>query len=415
MAVKKIHGPKLFKWQADSLKLYQDHPKNSIITISSPRQRGKSMFLQTLVTMECVNHRNYRTYIIVPSYLTARKQFNEMTRSLGAIPGLLKSKNSQFFDIELTNGSTISFRSILSGDSLRGNTAELLIIDEGSFVDLDTAMTTVFPYTNTTGGDIIIASTPKLPDEEGNLFAKFFFAGMRGEPGCYTINWNSYDTSALMPREKMELLRKSMPFNIFSNEIEGLFLSLKSDLWDIEPVLSKTPGIKTRNMSAGIDWGAGTEDDETSISLFNDNNEMTKLIHFNDKSPVDTVKFIANILEQFGVTRCCLELNSIGQVYFDMLKREVAAKKLRCQLIPFNTTNTSKREIIESLQVLIQNQAITLLDEHYLKLQFASFVMKTTKSGLITYENSSDTVHDDIVMSVALAQHAAKKSGYIIR
>lgn len=414
MAVKKIHGPKLFKWQMETMKLYQAHPRGSIITVKSPRQRGKSMFVETLVAMESINHRNFKVFIVMPSYLSAKKMYKELTASLDAC-SVIKSKSAQFFDIELLNGSTISLRSIQSGDALRGATANLLIIDEASFVPLDVAMETVFPFVNATNGNIVLTSTPKLPDRESNLFAKFYFSGLEGEKDCYSIDWCDFDTTALMSPSRIELYKKSMSWNIFANEILGEFLDLKNELWDIQPILTKAPGIRTKNMTAGIDWGAGTEDDETSISLFNDNNEMVKLIHFNDKSPVDTVKFIANILEQFGVTRCCLELNSIGQVYFDMLKREVAAKKLRCQLIPFNTTNSSKREIIEGLQVLIQNQAITLLDEHYLKLQFASFVMKTTKSGLITYENSSDTVHDDIVMSVALAQHAAKKSNYIVR
>ena len=50
MAVKKtVKGPSLYKWQLDAINLYREHPKGSVITIKSPRQRGKSMMLQTLV------------------------------------------------------------------------------------------------------------------------------------------------------------------------------------------------------------------------------------------------------------------------------------------------------------------------------------------------------------------------------
>ena len=96
----------------------------------------------------------------------------------------------------------------------------------------------------------------------------------------------------------------------------------------------------------------------------------------------------------------------------DFLKREAMAKGLKCQFIPFTTNNSSKREIIERLQLEIQNQTITLLDDNALKLQFSQFQQKKTPSGVITYGNSSDSVHDDIVMATAFALSATRKGTY---
>lgn len=410
-----IKGPSLYKWQLDAINMYREHPKGSVITIKSPRQRGKSMMLQTLVCMEAINHKNWSIYIIVPSYMTAKKQFRDLVRSLEPIPGIIKTKNSQFFDIELANGSMISLRSIQSGDAIRGNTADLLIIDEAAFIDLETALETVFPYVNTTDGDIILTSTPKLPDRETNLFAKYYFAGLDREIGCYTLDWCSYDTSALMPEQKFKLYQKSMPYNLFANEILGLFLDLKSDLWDIGPILQSGPGIVTPGMVCGVDWATGNGYDETVFAIFNNSGQMVKLIHFNDKSPTDTVAFLLNVLESLGIARCGVETNSIGNVYLDQLKRGVAGRKMKCQIVPFTTTNSSKREIIESMQLEIANQTIGLLDESKLKTQFAGFSMKQTPSGLITYANESDSIGDDIVMATAIARWTAKKSGYRVR
>lgn len=414
MAVKKIHGPKLFKWQMETMKLYQAHPRGSIITVKSPRQRGKSMFVETLVAMESINHRNFKIFIVMPSYLSAKKMYKELTASLDAC-SVVKSKSAQFFDIELLNGSTISLRSIQSGDALRGATANLLIIDEASFVPLDVAMETVFPFVNATNGNIVLTSTPKLPDRESNLFAKFYFSGLEGEKDCYSIDWCDFDTTALMSPSRIELYKKSMSWNIFANEILGEFLDLKNELWDIQPILTKAPGLITPGCVAGVDFSTGSNNDETAISVFNSSNQMVRLSHFSDKSPTDTISFLVNMIEQLGITRCAVEVNSLGQVYLDMLKKAITARKLRCQILPFLTTNSSKREVIEQMQVEIANQAFTLLDENMLKTEFASFVMKSTKSGLITYENLSNSVHDDIVISVALARWAARKNTYIVR
>ena len=66
------------------------------------------------------------------------------------------------------------------------------------------------------------------------------------------------------------------------------------------------------------------------------------------------------------------------------------------------------------MQLEIQNQTITLLDEYDLKLEFASYEMQTTKSGKITY-NGATGIHDDIVMATAIALSGYKIGNYIIR
>ena len=374
------------------------------------------MLLETLVIMEAVNHPDYNIFIILPSYITARKIYKELSRMVTSIPGLVKSSSGQFFDIELCNNSTISLRSIGSGDALRGATANLLVVDEAAFIDLETALETVFPYVNTTGGDIILTSTPKLPDRETNLFAKFYFEGLEGRANCYTINWSEYDTSALMPNDKLELYRSTIPYTIFANEFLGLWLDLKNDLWDLEPIIQTGPALLDNNSVMGVDWATGTKNDETVFSVFNSQGQMCKLIHFNDKSPTETVSFLLNTLEGLPqIKRVGIETNSIGKVYLDQLRRGVVQRKIRVQIVPFETTNASKRVLIESLQLEIANQTIGLLNENKLKTQFAGFTMKQTPSGLITYENETDVIGDDIVMSVAIARHTARKSGYVVR
>ncbi len=413
---KKIVGQDLYRWQRDVVDLYLQHPKNSIITVNSPRQRGKSLMVENIAIMECVNHSNWSVYIIMPTYIAVRKMYKELTRMLSVIPGLVKASSAQYFDIDFVNGSQICLRSIGSGDALRGNTANLLFIDEGAFIPLETAIETVFPYTNATSGDIIITSTPTIKDTELNLFAKYYFAGLEGLPNTYTVDWSDYDTSALMPSEKLELYNKTMPFRIFENEILGHFLELNSDLWNLEPILMPNYGLFTDNMCAGLDFGCGVENDSTTLAVFNNSDQMCKLTNINDMKPVDTVHFIVNQLKGMtGIKRLVVELNSIGTIYYDMLKREITKAGLRIRIIPFTTTNDTKREIVENLQLEIANQVIGLVKDNTLLTQFAAFQMKTTPTGRITYENSNDNLHDDIVMAVAMARWGAKKSGYVVR
>ena len=409
---KTIRGQKLYPWQLAVFRLYDEHPKDSIITIKSPRQRAKTHTIINLVMRECINNPKFTAIIVCPTYQLCRKMYKELDNNLSPIPKLIKSANSSYLEFEFCNKSQIKLKSAESRSSLRGDTANLLIIDEGAFVNLDTALE-CFNYTNTTNGNIIIASTPTFEDDN-NLFYKYYKAALDGEENCYLVDFCNFDTTALMPVSRMELYKKTMPFNIYLNEIEGQFLTTKSSLWDFGRVL-RNDVLADDNLSCGIDFATGTNNDETAISVFNSKHQQVYLWHFNDKDTTETINFIINVLKTNPIRKCCIETNSLGTVYKDLLKREIAKNHIRVQLIEMVTTNQSKREYIENMQLEIQNQTCTLLDEHTQKIQFAQFQMKTTATGLITYGNSSDVYHDDCIIADALALHCFKKGTLNIR
>lgn len=409
---KTIKSGQLFPWQLDTINLYKDHDKGSIIVVKSPRQRGKTHTLANILLMQCINNKNYTAIVICPAFQICRKQFKEIDKWLKKIPNLVKSSNLSFFEIELTNGSVIKFKSAESKDNLRGDTCDLLIFDEAAFIDLETALE-CFNYVNVRNGSIILFSTPTFRDEN-NLFYKYFKEAEDCNPNCYLIDFNDYDTSALLPPDKMELYKRTLPSNIFLNEILGDFLTTSSSLWDIAPVLSNG-AVFDNNLCCGIDFATGCNGDETAIAIFNSKRQMCALHHFNDKSATETITFIVNLLKSLPIKKMCVETNSLGSVYKDLLKEEIVKNRLRCQLIEMVTTNASKRDYIEKLQLHIANKTCTLLDNNMLKVQFVQFQMKTTATGLVTYGNSSDKFHDDIVIATALGLHCFDTSRLNIR
>ena len=93
----------------------------------------------------------------------------------------------------------------------------------------------------------------------------------------------------------------------------------------------------------------------------------------------------------------------MGAVYIDIIKERL--KNYPFELESFNTTNTSKREIIESLAVDFENDRITLRPILEQKNELMAYSMELTKGGLITY-NAPYGLHDDFVIALALANHA---------
>lgn len=411
-----IYSGELTDYQKYTAKIILKFRHKLILSILSPRQVGKSYFIQMMALASVINVKEYRVVILSPTFANCRKQFKFFRKMFNKMPGgLVTSMNATAMEIELWNGSSIGLKSAEMHDALRGDTCNTLYIDEAAFLDTDEIMSLCFPYTNATHGNIILCSTPKWEDPN-NLFYKFFDLGKRQVKGnIISVDWTKFDLSKFLSPETKELYRQTMAYNVFANEILGQFLTTESDLWDFGSVIQN--GIQpTDNMVAGIDF-ASSGTDETVLTIFNKHKQMYRLFRIPGYQMKSTqvIERLAELLAEFDVRKCVLEMNSMGTPMADFLKKRCMEIKCKTQFVEFWTSNDSKRDIIETLALHIQNKLITLLDDNTLKLQFAQFEQKKTKSGLITYGNKSDAVHDDCVISTALALYGFKKGGYAVR
>ena len=73
----------------------------------------------------------------------------------------------------------------------------------------------------------------------------------------------------------------------------------------------------------GIDWGTGTNEDETAIAVFNEAREMVGLHHWNDKDETQTIKEIVKLIELYQPLKVQVETNSIGSVFLGLLDKAI--------------------------------------------------------------------------------------------
>lgn len=412
----RIFSGRLFPWQREATAYFLKWHKNLILTIKSRRQCGKSYWLNMITLNTAINYRNNRVVIVSPTFSNGKKMYKELEKYFSVMPqGIIKRSSLTDLSFELSNGSSIQYKSIEQGNALRGDKANLLIFDEAAFISTEDAMSLCFPYVNTTQGAIILVSTPKFKDEN-NLFYKFYKKGIEEKKvKCKTLDWCDWDTSALLSEEQKQLYKETMPPQIFLNEIEGEFIDAKSELWNIENVLLQQPATPTTKQFAGLDWATGSNNDETVLSVFNEFKQMVALFRWKNEEPTEQIQQIIQKIKAHNITKLTAEKNSIGDVYLSMLKKAISDNHLNCIVTPFDTTNTSKRQIIEHLQVEINNQTIKLINDNTLKLQFVMFTTQATPTGKITYGNQSDKYHDDIVIATALAINNFKSNKYAIR
>ena len=408
-------GYSLFQWQKDIISGILKHP-HDIHVVKSRRQTGKSITIETVLMFFSINKAGSCNIVISPTLGQGRKMFKEIKNALQNLP-LFKSANGTTLEIELTNGSSILFKSAEQSDGLRGNTVTgILCIDECAYIK-DEIVYSCLPFVDANKSPVLIVSTPLF---KNGVYYDFYMNGVNGVEGFHGYDICDYDTSALLSNERLEMYRQSVSSQIFRSDYLGQFITENSEIFGDLKKLCKGVIHQSKTKVMGVDWSTGGLDsgkdpDETAIAIMNEFRELEYIEGFSDKDTNQTIDYIISKIVEYNVEKCVVETNSMGRIYIDLLKRKIVQRGIRCQVVEFTTTNDSKREIIEDLAVHCNNSTISLIDDKKLFLQMMGFIVKKTPSGKITYESGSSNIHDDLVLALAFSLYALKQGNYRIR
>lgn len=407
--VKVTSNLKLFPWQTQVIRELQNHWKGYTHVVKSKRQCGKSTMLETILIQTAINRQKSCSICVSPTLEQARKLYNEVKNVIK--PTKLYSKHNDLqLLIMLKNASTIFFKSAEQKEGLRGFKCDLLCVDEAAYIPDSVYFGELVAWTNVRQAPIILCSTPR---HKTGFFYKYYMLGAGNEPNIFSYNWSEFDTSELLPDEKLEQYRKEMPAAQFKTEFLGEFLDNEGGVFgEFSDIISDNyeEGL---NCYMGIDWGSGVGGDETAISVFNSNKQMVALYHFNDKDETQTINYIIELIKKHRPLKIQVETNSIGQVYWGLLDKAIKANGLPVQLLRFTTTNESKERLINQFQVAIQNKTVQILNNQSLMIEMDVYEMKVNQNGKRTY-NAANGYHDDIVISMLLAFNCISSGQYCI-
>lgn len=398
----------------------------NVYVVKSPRQIGKTM----IVEQELIRHAlNYPYSISICLSLTisnCRKIYKDLISGCKA-SGIIDKHNDSLLTIEFITGSSVIFLSAQQKETLRGYTVRgggIFCIDEAAYIP-DEIFDITFPYVSVNRADILMTSTPRL--KQGTFYDYFMMGLCHVSPKIHSFDLSTFDTSEFLSPEKKELYRKVMPKNQFRTEILGEFIDSGGNVFTISPesyMDNQVGGLGYNkggynDLYVGIDWSNGKGLDYTVVSVLDENGVQAGLHFDRDKSPgvqIDQiVEFLTQKLDPRKIRRVYAESNSMGAVYIDIIKDRLKDQPFEVE--SFTTTNTSKREIIESLAVDFDNNQIKLRPILEQKNELLAYSMEMTKSGLITY-NAPYGLHDDFVIALALANYGRNKeqqtSSYMI-
>lgn len=408
--VKITSNLRLFDWQRQVINELAQSRRGYTHVIKAKRQVGKSTMLELILVQTAINYAKTTSICLSPTLEQARKVFKAVKNVIKPTQ-LYRKHNDVSLSIGLNNGSLILFKSAEQKVGLKGYTVTgIYCVDEAAYIPDDIFFDTL-AWVNVSQAPIVMVSTPF---HKAGFFHKYYMLGMENGTKVISYDWSAFDTSALLPADKLEEYRKQVPAMKFKTEFLGEFLDNEGGVFgEYGSCISNdiTPNL---NCFMGIDWGTGQGQDETSVCIFNSKRQMEAIYHFNDKDETQTIDYIIELIKLYKPLKIQVESNSIGQVFYGLLDKAVKRLKLPVMILRFTTTNESKERLVNAFQVALQNNSVQILQDMALQTEMDMYEMKITQNNKKTY-NAASGYHDDMVIAMLLAFDCISKGQYQIR
>ena len=400
-----ITGADLFPWQETVANSYiNDDYKTYILNIA--RQQGKSLLMSQLILYTAINNNNAMVGVVSLTYKQVKLIYANVSELLKQTP-IVKSDNKSELKIYLVNGSVITFLTVQNPDNIRGHTFTHLFCDEMAFFQPDVWNKVLLPTTLAIGKKVVLASTPRGT----NHFYDLFMRGM--DPDDKTTISFKYDYRAnpFFNPEEIETIRKQLPDAIFKQEFLCEFTDNGSVFSNVKDVcILNTWGSPSKYTYCGID--VGLFHDYAVACIMDSDGDVIAMYREKTGSINKLNSELEAFLNKWQPSKILVELNNVGVSVYEHLQPRFRGVE------GFKTTQVSKPDLINQLQNSIEDGRIHLPSkelepEVYNELTNYSFTF-SDKSKAILY-NALPGHHDDIVMSLALANKLYVEANFSIK
>ena len=333
-----------------------------------------------------------------PTYKMLLEVWREAVRTFAPI---LSRRNIQERRLEFITGGLLEFWSLDNPDVARGRKYRRVIIDEAAMVPslMDVWQYALRPTLADYQGDAWFLSTPK----GRNAFWQMWQWGQDAAmPEWASWQMPSSVNPTLAPSE-LDEMRRTMPERTYQQEILASFVEdgggvfrRVQDAAVAEPVDVRRGD---RTYIAGLDWALSY--DFTVLTIIDANTrEVVYLDRYNGVDYSMQRQRIKAACDRFGVAGIVAESNAMGKPNNDELRR------MGLPVRDFTTTNSTKADIIESLAAAFEQGNIRILNDATLIAELQAYEVQRLPSGMVRY-TAPDGLHDDCVVSLALAWHGA--------
>lgn len=371
-------------------------------TVVTSRQFGKSFLAIQLLLYFALNNSNSRIMFCSPIYSQSSKVFKELLSGIQDT-GLIKKFNAAENSIIFINGTELFFKSVQLADNLRGYSIDYLICDEASMYKPTTFSAVLRPMLLVKGKKCILFSTPK----GDNWFQEMYNKGIDENEKRYASYHKTWRDNPFANLEEIEDARKVLPENLFNQEYEGVFISdggsVFANVSKIATLSNWQEPISSDIYYAGID--IALQGDYFVMTVLNSKGDIVYCYRDTKKQMSFMIKEIDKVFKKYNPRYTLVETNGIGNGIYEYIA------KLHKSVAGFNTSNSSKQDIIEDLIYDIQEENIHIptleFFPHYIN-EMNTFTFKYSPKTRKVMYGAIAGAHDDTTMSLAIANYAKR-------
>lgn len=363
---------------------------------------GKTLFAGVVMGSAAWSGPVGRRTWVAPVYKQALIGYRMVVELFRSVPGVEQRKAD--LEILFPSGSVVAFRSGEDPDNLAGEANLLVVIDESGRCK-DDVWTILRTTLTATRGKALRIGTPK-----GRNW--FYRSYVRGQDPLVKAHRSRQCPSAENPHiapEEIEEARREIPDLMFRQEymaefvddLDIVFPGFRACLWRGEwPI----PPERGHRYAAGLDLGKSKDYTVLTIVDREGNREVYR-DRWHRLPWQQTIERVLRALHRYQAD-CVVDSTGVGDPVLEGL-RKAAGRTVRFR--GFRYTSTSKQQLVENLQVMMEKNELLLHEDPELVNEFGSFEYQYNhRTRHVTYSAPSGT-HDDIVNAVALAAMSLKR------
>lgn len=335
-----------------------------------------------------------RVWWIAPTYSMAGEGYRDIRALAYQIPGADIRESERI--IRFPGGGEAQAKTGDDPQKLRGAGLDLVIFDEAAFMKADVWTDAIRPALADKQGRALFLSTPFGRNWFFDLYTKAL-----DHPDWQVF---TFPTAAnpFIPAAEIEAARLSQPERVFKQEWLAEFVddagSVFRNIQACATADAQERRKEGRRYVCGVDLGK--VNDFTVFAVIDTTTDaLVYLDRFNQIDYTLQLGRLQALHDRFAFDNITIERN-IGEMFIEQ------ATRAGLPVTPFQTTAASKPKLIDDLVLAFEREAIRIIPDRVLMNELQAFTMERTTGGTLKY-SAPDGAHDDTVIALALAWHAA--------
>lgn len=358
------------------------------------RRWGKT-YMAGVYALACADHGGAVAWV-VPTYKNARAPWRFAEQLIARVARRLRVNRTERL-IEFPSGGRLAVYSADNDTALRGEAFDVVIVDEAAMVGEETYTDVLLPTLADRDGRMLLISTPK----GRNWFWREWVRGVGDGRQLASFQAPTADNPMPSIRRAAELARERVSERTYRQEWLAEFVEDGGEVFRGVQDLVRPPAPHGGPYVAGIDWGR--EHDYTVVTVIDAPTRQVVACDRWTRLPYEQqLGRVLAIAERYRPEIIVAEQNSMGGPLVERLfyEHELPIKA-------WAMTHQSKAKAIDALALACERQSLALPDLPWLLGELAAYtITKTSGLGLPTY-GAPDGMHDDGVISLALAWQGA--------